>query len=485
MVNNSQEDNSLNESSLESATNASNLVLLISGGLLLISFILLNYISSDFSTEIAEIDKPVLLLVALLVFAGAIFLFTIFKMPRANLAANQFVLVIAVGIVLRMLMLFTAPILEDDYFRYLWDGAVTANGINPYQYSPEQVLGGENVPMELTELAEESGDIIYGINHPSVRTIYPPVAQAFFAVSYWLDSWSLTTWKIILLVIDLATLSLIFNALVMLKLPSSFLIIYWWNPLLVKEIFNSGHLDVLVFPFVLSALILATQNKYFRSSFSLIIGLGIKLWPAILLPIIIRPILSKPKQLFSVLVLTAVSISILFLPIYNSGLDSSSGFIAYGQSWQNNDSIFRILVYVSELSLEILGYETFHRYRLARYIVVALLGLWILFVTFGRIFRNSDLFSKSLYIVAFAFLISPTQFPWYYTWLIPLLAIKPRFSLLLLTALLPLYYLRYYFEPRGQLEIFINIIIWIEFIPVWILLLWEWRKGYNLKADFN
>lgn len=483
MVNNSQEDNSLNESSLESGGKVSNPMLLISGGLLLISFIVLTYISPDFSPAIAEIDKPVLLLVGLLVFSGVIFLFTVFKMPRANLAGNQLIWVIVIGIVLRVLMLFTAPILEDDYFRYLWDGAVTANGINPYKYSPEEVLSKDDVPLELAALAEESGNIIHGINHPEVRSIYPPIAQAFFAVSYWLDSWSLTTWKLILIVIDLATLSLIFNALGMLKLPSSLLIIYWWNPILLKEIFNSGHLDVLVFPFVLSALTAATQNKYLRSTFSLIIGLGIKLWPAFLLPIIIRPILSKPKQLFSVLVLAAVSIGVLFLPIYYSGLDSSSGFIAYGQSWQNNDSIFRILVYISELGLDLLGYETFHKYSVARYIVVALLGIWILFVTFGRTFRDGDLFSKSLYIVAFAFLISPTQFPWYYTWLIPLLTIKPRFSLLLMTALLPLYYLRYYFEPRGQLDIFTNVIIWIEFVPVWALLLWEWRKGYNLKFE--
>jgi len=483
MVNNSPKDSSANESSLESGSKVSNLMLLISGGLLLISFSLLTYISPDFAANISQIQQPVLLLVGILVFSGAIYLFTIYKAPKANLRKNQLLLVIGIGIILRVLMLITAPILEDDYFRYLWDGAVTANGVNPYKYSPQEVLEGVNTPLELKELAEESGNIIHGINNPQVRTIYPPVAQAFFALSYWLDSWSLITWKVILIIIDLATLSLIFKALGILKLPSSFLIIYWWNPLLLKEIFNSGHFDVLVFPFVLSSLILATQNKYLRSTFSLIIGLGIKLWPAFLLPVIIRPILSKPKQLLSVLVLAAISIGILFLPIYLSGLDSSSGFIAYGQSWQNNDSIFRILIYLSEFSLDLLGFQTFHKYSVARYLVIALIAIWILYVTFGKAFRNQDLFSKSLLIVAFAFLVSPTQFPWYYTWLIPLLAIKPRFSLLFLTALLPLYYLRYYYEPRGQLEIFTNIIIWIEFVPIWALLLWEWTKGHILKTN--
>jgi hypothetical protein len=380
-------------------------------------------------------------------------------------------------------MLFSAPILEDDYYRYLWDGAVTANGINPYKYSPEEVLGGTGIPTELSELAKESGEIIHGINHPEVRTIYPPIAQAFFALSYWLDSWSLISWKLILIVFDLATLSLIFNALGILKLPSSYLIIYWWNPLLLKEIFNSAHLDVLVFPFVLSAIIMASQNRYIRSTVTLIIGMGIKLWPAFLLPILLRPIISKPKELLSALVVAVISIGVLFLPIYLSGLDNSSGFIAYGQSWQNNDSAFRILIYISELGLNLLGYETFHKFSVARFLVIALIAIWIAYTALGKTFKNEDLFKKSLLIIAFVFLISPTQFPWYYTWLIPFLAIKPRFSLLLLTALLPMYYLRYYFEPRGEIEIFTDLIVWVEFVPVWILLIWEWRKNRGLVSS--
>ncbi|MEE8299428.1 MAG: hypothetical protein V3R67_08640 [Thermodesulfobacteriota bacterium] len=464
-------------------SNKSNFIIGLSGIILLLCFSLIVYISPDFSKSIAEVQKPVLFLVAILVFSGAVYLFTIFKTPRTDLKKNQLIWVIGIGIILRVLMLFSAPILEDDYYRYLWDGAVTANGINPYMYSPEEVLGGTGIPTELSELAEESGEIIHGINHPEVRTIYPPIAQAFFALSYWLDSWSLISWKLILIVFDLATLSLIFNALGILKLPSSYLIIYWWNPLLLKEIFNSAHLDVLVFPFVLSAIIMASQNRYIRSTVTLIIGMGIKLWPVFLLPILLRPIISKPKELLSALVVAAISIGILFLPIYLSGLDNSSGFIAYGQSWQNNDSAFRILIYISELSLDLLHYETFHKYTVARFLVIALIAIWIAYITLGKTFKNEDLFKKSLLIIAFVFLISPTQFPWYYTWLIPFLAIKPRFSLLLLTALLPMYYLRYYFEPRGEIEIFTNLIVWVEFVPVWILLIWEWRKNRDLVSS--
>jgi alpha-1,6-mannosyltransferase len=481
-MNKSSNDIINNKSSPTPTSNKSNFIIGLSGILLLIGFSLIAYISPDFSESIPEVQKPVLLLVAILVFSGALYLFTVFKTPKTDLRKNQLIWVIGIGIILRVLMLFTAPILEDDYFRYLWDGAVTANAISPYTYSPQEVLEGADIPPELSELANESGDIIHGINHPEIRTIYPPIAQAFFALSYWLDSWNLISWKLILIIFDLATLSLILNALGILKLPSSFLIIYWWNPLLLKEIFNSGHLDVLAFPFVLSALIMASQNRHIRSTLTLIIAVGIKLWPAFLLPVILRPIISKPKKLLSALVVAAISIGILFLPIYLSGLDHSSGLIAYGQSWQNNDSAFRILIFISELGLNLLGYETFHKYTVARFLVIALIAIWIAYITLGKTFKNDDLFKKSLLIVAFVFLISPAQFPWYYTWLIPFLAIKPRFSLLSLTALLPLYYLQYYFEPRGEIEIFTKVIVWIEFVPVWILLIWEWRKNRALVS---
>lgn len=481
-MNRSSNDSSKNLSPPAPGSKKSNSVIGLSGILLLICFSLIAYISQDFLQSIDPLQKPVLLLVAILVFAGALYLFTIYKTQKTNLRKNQLIWVIGIGVILRVLMLFTAPILEDDYYRYLWDGAVTANALNPYAYSPQQVLKGTDIPIELTQLAEESGEVIHSINHPEIRTIYPPIAQAFFALSYWMDSWNLISWKLILIVFDLATLSLIFNALGILKLPSSFLIIYWWNPLLLKEIFNSGHLDVLAFPFVLSALIMASQNRYIRSTLTLIIAVGIKLWPAFLLPVILRPIISKPKELLSALVVAVISIGVLFLPIYLSGLDNSSGFIAYGQSWQNNDSAFRILIYISELGLKLLGYETFHKYSVARFLVIALIAIWIAYITLGKTFKNEDLFKKGLLIVAFVFLISPTQFPWYYTWLIPFLAIKPRFSLLLLTALLPLYYLRYYFEPRGEIEIFTDLIVWVEFVPVWILLIWEWRKGHTLVS---
>lgn len=441
------------------------------------------YISPEFSLDVPLTERPVLLLVTILIIAGGVYLASLFKLRELSKTKRYFIWLLAVGVVMRLFMIASQPMLEDDYFRYLWDGAVTANAINPYSYSPESVLLQSAVPEKLIELEDESDGIVENINNPSVRTIYPPFAQAMFALSYIISPFNLTVWKIVLLVFDLATLLLLFYALRAQNLPYSYLLIYWWNPLFVKEIFNSGHLDVLVLPFIVGGLLLASQQRLVKSAVSLVIGIGAKLWPAFILPLVLRPLIKKPKKLVGALILITLILGALFVPIHLSGLDRSSGFVAYGESWQNNDSIFRGLILVSELSLDALGYKVHNKYYMARVLFVALLTLWIIFVTFSRRFKEDELYKKSLFVIAFVFLTGPTQFPWYYTWLIPLLTISPRFSLLLPTLLLPLYYLRYYFEPLGKIDIFTNFVVWIEFVPVWVFILWEWRKGPILRTN--
>jgi hypothetical protein len=66
--------------------------------------------------------------------------------------------------------------------------------------------------------------------------------------------------------------------------------------------------------------------------------------------------------------------------------------------------------------------------------------------------------------------------------MLPFLAILPRISLLILTPLLSLYYLRFYLGPRGMIAIHDNGIVWVEFVPVWCLLVWEWYRRRQSKV---
>ena len=61
--------------------------------------------------------------------------------------------------------------MSDDLYRYLWDGRVQLHGVHPYAHAPEdQALAG---------LRDEHWE---RVNHPEVKTIYPPLAQGTFLV---------------------------------------------------------------------------------------------------------------------------------------------------------------------------------------------------------------------------------------------------------------------------------------------------------------
>ena len=94
------------------------------------------------------------------------------------------------GLAARLILIPSEPMLEDDYQRYLWEGGVVAAGLNPYATSPRSA--NEAGPQtKLGALAHASGDVIDRVAHAGLKTIYPPVAQAAFALAHKLNPWSL------------------------------------------------------------------------------------------------------------------------------------------------------------------------------------------------------------------------------------------------------------------------------------------------------
>ncbi len=49
--------------------------------------------------------------------------------------------IVAAGILMRAPYFGTGPMLEDDHYRYLLDGAMVANGLSPYAFSPRRCFG--------------------------------------------------------------------------------------------------------------------------------------------------------------------------------------------------------------------------------------------------------------------------------------------------------------------------------------------------------
>jgi len=378
--------------------------------------------------------------------------------------------------VMRAAMFGATPILEDDYYRYLWDGAVVVAGHNPYAHSPAAVLNGD-APPELQQLAASSQPVAERINYPWLRTIYPPVAQAAFAAAHALSPWEVNGLRSVWLVLDVLTVGLLALLLRQLALPAAAVLTYWWNPLLVQQVYGSLHMDVLVLPMVVGALYLLVRRCTGQGSFVLALATGAKLWPVLWLAVPLREAWPRWRRMAGAALAFAVPALLLMMPVWLTGLGQDSGFTAYGERWQMNDAIFMGIYQAARLASET------HAQMIARGVTAALLLGWIGWLCRRPARDGRALCERALWIVAALFLLSPTQFPWYWLWLLPLLAVRPSPGLLVLTATLPLYYLRFRFAALGQAAWFDYGVVWLEYVPVWILLAWEARRQWRVDSS--
>lgn len=438
----------------------------------------LALVSGRFAYQLPLAAQPIWLLVVLLLISGGFYLWAVRGLPRSHIGRDAFLWMLLLGLVLRLLMLGSEPILEDDAYRYLWDGAVSAAGLSPYQYSPQEALqGGPQLPPAMAALAAEAGQILQRVNHPQFTTIYLPVSQAAFALAYVLGPWSLEAWRLVLLAFDAASLCLLYLLIKRLGLPLMHLAVYWWNPLLIKEIYNSGHMEVVIFPFLLGALLLALHDRRVLAAGALGLAVGAKLWPAILLPVLLRPLLKHPLALAGGLSLFTAICALMLLPVLAAGLDASAGLVAYAGHWQMNDSAFMLLLWAAKWVVELWdgGAET-ARWA-ARVAVALLLAAWTFWLVRRPEQSGAEMVRCCLLATAALFLLSPTQFPWYYLWLLPFLALQPLPPLLWLGVLLPIYYLRFMCVAQGQSALYDHWLVWLIYLPVWTGLFWHWRRG--------
>ncbi len=420
---------------------------------------------SAFPEKTAEM--PVAFVVVLLCMAAVLYLVAIRTGEKSG-GEISFSAVFAIGLLMRAAGLVSHPVLEDDYFRYLWDGAVTASGANPYLFSPSEVVTG-NAGDFLKSLAGESGGIAGRINHPHLTTIYPPATQAFFAVSHLVSEWSVTAWRVLLLAADTATL-FILRRLVRGRANT---MIYWWNPLVVFTIFFSCHLEALLFPFLLAAVLAAENRRGFAASFFLSLSVSIKIWTALLIVPLARIWREDMKKMLSLFAVFVPLSAVMLLPLIASSSVENSGLTAYAQSWENNSSFFRITLFVSETVAEMFGFHIGHGQFTARVATAFMAVCGAGYAFFSKRWESGDLVGRCLFVSALLFLIVPTQFPWYYCWVVPFLALRKSgamWSLLSLTAFLPLYYAQYGLSGQSALR---EVIVWVEFVPVWIMIVFE------------
>ena len=149
----------------------------------------IRFISPEFRLGTTTETHPYILFAGLLVGANLIWfcfipLLALQDQPlsRRHMPIKAWVwFLLLIGLLYRALFFSSTPIYEDDWNRYLCDGAVVAQGENPYAHSPKEITENPDLA-HLKAYAEDRGDILRRINNKELTTIYPPVALSLIHI---------------------------------------------------------------------------------------------------------------------------------------------------------------------------------------------------------------------------------------------------------------------------------------------------------------
>jgi hypothetical protein len=407
------------------------------------------------SHQTATTVFAVLPLIAGLALPTALLLLLAPRLTWLEPARTALLIVFLAGLTLRAVWFGAAAPLEDDFQRYLWDGAVVASGLNPYGHAPEQVFGTAQIPAGYEAIAAAGRRTGEAISFPDLRTIYPSTAQASFALAHWIAPFSIDGLRLVFLAAEIATFLLLILWLRELDASPLWSVLYWWNPTVAYCLVGIAHVDALVPPFVLGALLMAHRGWSSVATALLAAAAGVKIWPLLLVPLVLMRGGKNPRRLGVAAVVSAVVLAAAIGPLLVSAIRPGSGLTAYASSWGNNNAFFAWTAYLLGGAL---GEDAGQR-------ALGAVGT-ALTVALRAQPGASGLLSAGLTVAAVVFYLLPAQFPWYAAWFWPLAVLLRNWPLLLASATLPFYYLFYPFWAWGQGDAYFFGAAFLHSVPV-------------------
>ncbi len=335
-------------------------------------------------------------------------------------------IIILFAVLFRVLLLPADPaVLSKDMYRYIWDGRVQQNGINPYRHPPDAA-----------ELKKQRDDHVYpNINRKSYPTLYPAGAQLFFRLFHMIVGDSVSGFKGLMTIFDILTLFVLLALLRIYRYEETRLLIYAWNPLVVFEIAYSGHLEGLTVFWMVLAFFLNATNRQITGVVSLAVSSAIKLYPALLL----TGFLNRGQRLRGSLAFV-IAVVLLYLPFLGAGRKVLGFLPIY---LQNPYESFN-------LGLKFVMMQLLPQINYSFWSIVFLLGLMAagLFI----FFKNKD----PAHTIRYAFILTgllmvlmpASLHPWYVIILIPFLCFYPAIAWLLFSCMVTLSYIKY-ITPLG------------------------------------
>jgi len=378
--------------------------------------------------------------IGLLLLAGIVYVTGVFLVERFRLGLAALLVILLSGVVFRAVLLPAKTTPSDDVYRYQWDGRVQRAGLNPYIVSPEDP---ELESLQNPEHPEPPGE--------GTPTIYPPLAEKVYKQIH-----TVSGYKRVSTLLDLASVGMLLLLLGALKQPLHRVLAYAWNPAVLVSFAMSGHFDSLAIFTLLSALFLLLKRRPAPAVVTLALSFLSKLFPVLLLAAFLKRTRAWYLALFAFIVV------LFYLPFLGAGVHLLDGARNYARDWLNNASFFHVLFYLTKS-------------KTVAEFAAALLML-ALVVHFAKT-QAAPLWS-GLILTGGVLLVSPTAYPWYFTWAIPFLCFYPSPPWLLMSVTCILGYTPAINEAAGEpLRNSLPMLL-LEYAPVYL-----WLAYYGWAAS--
>ncbi|VAW88723.1 hypothetical protein MNBD_GAMMA16-114 [hydrothermal vent metagenome] len=325
----------------------------------------------------------------LLALAFAVYAYLAYYYIKQKHSPSVYCIVIFAAI-FHIIGIFSTPQFEDDFFRYLWDGYTFFEQGNPYLHEPSYYFSDASIPSVYQNLLNQ-------VNHPDIKTIYSPLLQYSFWFSHWLFPADILGLKLIYSACNMAIIFILVKIV-----NARMLLLYAWNPLIIKEVAFTAHPDILGVLCIVAALYFFAKHP---KTSALCLGLSVCSKPFAWLIAIYVLLRFKWLQL----VIFFLTIAVLYAPFIFQGSELT-GLLAFGSNWEFNAAIYSLFTYVMS------GIN-------AKILCVILLFCIMLYCL--ACFRKSLVLNiRGDFLIGGLLILSPVINPWYLLWLLPFAAMQ-------------------------------------------------------------
>lgn len=317
------------------------------------------------------------------------------------------------GIIFRASLLFISPNLSDDYYRFVWDGRLSAAGENPFTILPSEFIE--------TEKAKElklQGEVYDGFNSHDYYSVYPPVNQSVFFVSALLGGLNpyaeAIIIRIFILLGEIGSIWLLLQLLQAFKIPIKNALWYAWNPVIILEYTGNLHFESLMIFFMLLSFYLLVKQQLITSAIAWGAAISVKLIPLMFLPLFLKKLKFRNAVLFYTVAILFSAIT--FLPFWDIELfpNIKSSLDLYFGTFEFNAGI---VYFIRWIGFETVGYDiTFKVMPIVAKVIV------VFIILYGLLYKPMKWqhLVKAVALCSFIYMaLSATVHPWHVNMILP------------------------------------------------------------------